>query len=324
MSMERPFVTLKTLAVDPRGRVLFLRRAGKAFWDLPGGRLEEGEEPSLAFAREFQEETGCEMLKGSETEILWMGRWALASGSPIIAFVQRAYVPEGDPTLSEEHDAFLWHDPRNAPPEGLSVSANGALQALREREGMVAPILSEPRTDGLIQVYTGDGKGKTTAALGLTIRAVGAGKRVGIVYFDKGGEGHYSERKVLRERFSDVVEYVATGRDRIDPETGRFDFSRTETDLAEARRGIEAARAMFKKGYDVVVLDELCSTVSLQMLPEEEALRLLEEKPPQTELILTGRNAPASFLACAALVTNMQLKTHYFYAGVSAREGIDF
>jgi len=173
---------------------------------------------------------------------------------------------------------------------------------------------------GLIQVFTGNGKGKTTAALGEVMRVVGAGKRAGVVFFDKGGT-HYSERPVL-DRLG--VEWVATGRDRIDPVTGRFDFSIIQLDRDEARRGMDAAREMFEKGLDLVVLDEINSTTSLGMLAQEEVLATLDAKPDSTELVLTGRNAPQAFLDRAHLVSHVGLEKHYFYVGVKAREGIDY
>ncbi|OGL95901.1 hypothetical protein A2348_00630 [Candidatus Uhrbacteria bacterium RIFOXYB12_FULL_58_10] len=174
---------------------------------------------------------------------------------------------------------------------------------------------------GLVQVYAGNGKGKTTAALGEVVRAFGAGKKVGIVYFDKGGDTHYSERAVL-DRLG--VPYVATGRDRIDPITGRFDFSIRQIDKNEARRGLDEARKMFADAYDLVVLDEINSTTDLGMVALPDALALIDEKPERTELVLTGRNAPDAFLDRAHLVTEMKLRKHYFYSGVKAREGLDY
>lgn len=176
---------------------------------------------------------------------------------------------------------------------------------------------------GLIQVFTGEGKGKTTAALGQAVRALGAGKKVCIVYFDKGGDVHYSERAAL-DWFKDGVKYIVTGRDRIDPKTGRFDFSIQDIDKKEAERGIAEVKAVFQEGYDLVVLDEINSTVDLGMVSEEVVLEALQSKPEQTEVILTGRNTPQSFLDAAHLVTEMKPLKHYFYSGVQAREGLDF
>jgi len=174
---------------------------------------------------------------------------------------------------------------------------------------------------GLIQVLTGNGKGKTTASLGEMIRALGAGKTVGCVYFDKGGESHYSERKILRDL---AVDFVATGRDRIDPVSGRFDFSIQDIDKTEAARGLIEVQRMFDEGYDLIVMDEINSTTDLQMISVEEVLMLIDRKPEKTELVLTGRNVPQAFLDRAHLVSEVTLRKHYFYSGVKAREGLDF
>lgn len=173
---------------------------------------------------------------------------------------------------------------------------------------------------GLVQLFTGNGKGKTTAAIGEAVRAVGAGKRVAIIFFDKGGS-HYSERAVFEQI---GVKVVGTGRDRIEP-SGRFDFSITEIDREEAVRGIrEAEAAIVSEAFDLVILDEINSTTDLQMLDEKTVLDLLDRKPSSVEVVLTGRNAPQAFLDRADLVTEMTLHKHYFYTGTKAREGIDF
>lgn len=194
-----------------------------------------------------------------------------------------------------------------------------------------APVLDERIKGregyGLVHVIYGNGKGKTTAALGTAIRCAGSGRRVHIVYFDKGGTTHYNERAVLDQLPG--ITYTATGRDRIDPVTNRFDFSITDVDRAEAARGLDVARAALTgdhKGrpYDLVVLDEINSTVSLGMLAEADVLAMLAGKREDVEVILTGRNPPQSFLDAAHLVTEMKLARHYFYSGVPAREGIDY
>lgn len=179
-------------------------------------------------------------------------------------------------------------------------------------------------TRTMIHIYTGDGKGKTTAALGLAVRAVGAGKRVGIVYFDKGGD-HYNEREVLDDRLGDLLDWYATGLDRIDPETGRFRFGVTPEDTAEAERGLELARELVEAGeHDVIILDEINTTTSLGMLKEEDVVDLLEVRPSHVELVLTGRDAPDAFRDKADLVSEVQNVKHYFRAAVPARAGIDF
>ncbi|MCR4312294.1 MAG: cob(I)yrinic acid a,c-diamide adenosyltransferase [Candidatus Uhrbacteria bacterium] len=176
---------------------------------------------------------------------------------------------------------------------------------------------------GLVQLIYGNGKGKTTAALGQAIRCVGAGKRALIVYFDKGGTTHYSERKVMVT--IPGLSYEATGRDRIDPVTGRFDFAITDIDRSEAVRGLEIVKnALCSDTYDLVVLDEINSTVNLGMLDESALLHVLDAKHDTVEIILTGRNPSAALLERAHLVTEMRLERHYFYSGVQAREGLDY
>ena len=176
---------------------------------------------------------------------------------------------------------------------------------------------------GLIQLIHGHGKGKTTSALGLAIRCAGAGKRVLMVYFDKGGNTHYSERAVLDG--IDAIDYVVTGRDRIDPVTGRFDFAILDIDKEEARRGLECVKeAVMSTEYDLVVLDEINSTVDLGMLDEENVLEVLRLKGENIEIMMTGRNPPQGFLDAAHLITEMKLERHYFYSGVQAREGLDY
>jgi cob(I)alamin adenosyltransferase len=176
---------------------------------------------------------------------------------------------------------------------------------------------------GLIEVYTGDGKGKTTASLGLTLRAVGAGKKVGIIFFDKGGD-NYSERHSLKEKLGGMVDFVVTGRDRRDKTTGQFDFSITDEDKTEARRGLEEARKFFVNGHSLIILDEFNTVAALGLISEQEAINFLNEKPPHTELVLTGRHALPAILEKADLITEMKMVKHYYYQGVKAREGLDF
>lgn len=203
-----------------------------------------------------------------------------------------------------------------------------------------------PEPKGLIQVYTGNGKGKTTAALGLAVRARAAGKRVAIVYFDKGGE-HYSERSILGQL---GVDWFAYGLDRIDPKTERFRFGVIPEDTAQAEEGIAKAKALLAAAppYDLVILDEVNTTVALGMLTEQAVEDLIAAKSPDTELVLTGRievSRAARPLHCdgscivgggkahehrpsyfdrADLLTEMRLVKHYFYIGTPARAGIDY
>lgn len=181
---------------------------------------------------------------------------------------------------------------------------------------------------GMVQLFTGNGKGKTTAALGTALRAFAQGKRVGFVYFDKGGT-HYSERLVLEALQKNpptgmgTITLVATGLDRIDAVTGKFRFGVTPEDLAEAARGVAAVRDLFSQ-VDVLVLDEFATSIGLGMIADADARALLDERPKNVECICTGRNAPDWLREQADLVTDMTLVKHYFYHGASARFGLDY
>ncbi|MFH1430649.1 MAG: cob(I)yrinic acid a,c-diamide adenosyltransferase [Candidatus Uhrbacteria bacterium] len=185
-----------------------------------------------------------------------------------------------------------------------------------------------PKTHGLVQVYAGTGKGKTTASLGLALRACGAGQRVAIVFFDKGGE-HYSERNILEKV---GVDWFGYGLDRINPNTNRFRFGVVPDDIECARRGVAKVRALFKKNeHDILILDEINAVVALEMVQESTVERLIDEKPKNLELILTGRTEIVqgkcmrpSYFERADLISEMRLVKHYFYTGVPAREGIDY
>jgi cob(I)alamin adenosyltransferase len=182
----------------------------------------------------------------------------------------------------------------------------------------------QPKSVGLIQVFTGDGKGKTTAALGTAIRAMAKGWKVAFVYFDKGGS-HYSEREFLASHISHLASIFPTGLDRIDPQTGKFRFGVTDEDRAEAERGLCIVEELFQDAeHQLIVLDELNSTVSLGMMDIERVMSVLNKKPADIELIVTGRNCPEAILEMADLVSDIHIVKHYFYHGVQAREGLDF
>ncbi len=168
---------------------------------------------------------------------------------------------------------------------------------------------------GYIHVYTGDGKGKTTAALGLALRAAGAGLRVGLIQFLK--DGDYSEIKALRA-VDPSIRVAQFG-------TGRFVRGRpTAEDRAMAAQGLEAAReALSGEEHDLVILDEINVAGALGLVDEEAVLTLLEQRAPHVEVVLTGRRAPESWCEAADLVTLMQARKHYFQKGVSARTGIE-
>jgi cob(I)alamin adenosyltransferase len=170
---------------------------------------------------------------------------------------------------------------------------------------------------GLIQVYTGNGKGKTTAALGLALRAVGHGLKVLAVQFMKGNI-NYGELESVKKLSPDLT---------IKP-MGRETFVSRENpdpiDIKLAQDGFALAeRAIFSEDYDIVILDEINVAVDYGLIPLSDLLHLLDTKPIGVELILTGRNARSEILEKADLVTEMTEQKHYYRNGVSSREGIE-
>lgn len=169
---------------------------------------------------------------------------------------------------------------------------------------------------GYIQIYTGRGKGKTTAALGLALRAAGSGLRVYVGQFAKGrtsGEQRALKRfgaSIIIEQYGlpCFIKAKAGGRHR-----------------AMAAAGLQKARAAIEGGrFDLVILDELSIALHYDLIPLREIRRLLRKKPARVEVIMTGRYMPRSIRAMADLITDMRETRHYFTRGVRARRGIEF
>lgn len=179
----------------------------------------------------------------------------------------------------------------------------------------------------MLQIYFGNGKGKTTCAVGLVIRAIGAGLKVALVQFDKGYDGkneHYHERRILRKLKG--VELFPTGLERMNPD-GTFRFGVKEGDLAEANRALELAKeAIISEKYDLIVLDEILSARSYHLIKEEQILSLLDlhRIKPIVELILTGRGLSSELKKRADLITEFKSVKHYFDKGTPPRKGIEF
>lgn len=167
---------------------------------------------------------------------------------------------------------------------------------------------------GYIQIYTGNGKGKTTAALGLSLRAVCAGKKVFFGQFVKGMK--YSELKVneLLDNF-EIKQY------------GRNCFIHQEPDEEDIRLAKEGLRELSEKvssdQFDVVVMDELNIALYYKLFKVQEVIEVLKSKSPKTEIIITGRYAPQELVDIADLVTEMKEIKHYYQQGVIARKGIE-
>jgi cob(I)alamin adenosyltransferase len=169
---------------------------------------------------------------------------------------------------------------------------------------------------GYVHIYTGDGKGKTTAALGMTLRAAGAGLKVLIIQFMKGQ--HYSEITAL-EKLAPLVEVIQTGRSHC--------IRREEVeaiDREEAMKGIYRARqALEESDFDMLILDEILVAHWFGLVSTKEILSLITDRPAHIELVLTGRRAPAEIVQRADLVTEMLDIKHYYTSGVQARKGIE-
>ncbi len=175
--------------------------------------------------------------------------------------------------------------------------------------------MAENETRGYIQVYTGNGKGKTTAAIGLAIRAAGAGLKVFIAQFIKMGE--YSEIKALR-RFSDLITVEQFGLDRF------TDGKPLPEDIEAAQKGLKRVKSiMATEEYKVIILEEANVAAKYGLITEQDLLKLIESKPDETELVITGRGASPRVIENADLVTEMKPVKHYFQKGVAARVGIE-
>jgi len=168
---------------------------------------------------------------------------------------------------------------------------------------------------GYVHIYTGNGKGKTTAALGLSIRAAGAGMKVFIAQFIK--KGNYSEIKALK-KFSDLITVEQFG-------SGCFIKGKPAAeDIQAARKGIERIKSIVSSGdYKMVILDEANVAVKLGLFSVEDLLDIITDKPEEVEIVITGRNADQRLIEKSDLVTEMKEIKHYFQKGVKARVGIE-
>ena len=170
---------------------------------------------------------------------------------------------------------------------------------------------------GYIQVYTGNGKGKTTAAIGQAVRAAGAGLKTYIIQFMK--EYPYSELNSLKY-LSEWITIEQKGGDD-------FVYKRelpSEEEKTKARKALQKAADLMTGGtFDIVILDEILVTVYFKLLTEDEIIEAIKKKPEQVELILTGRYCPEKISEMADLVTEMSEIKHYYLKGIVSRKGIE-
>ena len=175
----------------------------------------------------------------------------------------------------------------------------------------------ESLSQGLVEVFTGDGKGKTTAALGAVIRALGQGLRVYIAFFMK-GDYPYGERSILSQ-LPNVDLASFGGLEFVDPANVKPE------DREQSRLALSAAReAMLSGNYDVVVLDEVNVAVAWKLVELDEVIKLIRDKPTGVELILTGRKADNEIIKRADLVTECRKIKHPYDKGIKCRRGIEY
>jgi cob(I)alamin adenosyltransferase len=172
-------------------------------------------------------------------------------------------------------------------------------------------------TKGLVEIFTGEGKGKTSAALGAIIRALGHGLRVYIVFFMK-GDFPYGEQKILCQLPNCTVERFGF-QEFVDPANVKPE------EKEEARKALAAARkAMLSLRYDVVILDEVNVAVGWKLTDVNDVVKLIHDKPENVELILTGRYADPKLIELADLVTDMVKIKHPFDKGIKSRKGFEY
>jgi cob(I)alamin adenosyltransferase len=182
-----------------------------------------------------------------------------------------------------------------------------------------------------IHVYYGYGKGKTTAAIGLAVRALGAGKKVAIVEFDKGYDEqteHYSEHITLRKlkELNLPLEVYRTGCERMNKD-GTFRFKNADEDFKEAQRALKISKKLITSGkQDLLILDEIIAAVVYHLLKKEDVFEIIDlyNKKRRFELVMTGHKLIDKLEDKVDLITEMRKVKHYFDKGIQARQGIEY
>lgn len=170
---------------------------------------------------------------------------------------------------------------------------------------------------GLVQVYTGNGKGKTSAAFGLALRAIGRGLKVYVIQFIKGGFD-YGELYIVDKLPNIKLKAFGRGRFVTEKPPGKKDVELAQEALALAEEVVKSGE------YDIVILDEVNVALNLKLISLEEVLESIKNKPKHVELVLTGRYAPSEIIQIADLVTEMQEIKHPYKKGSQARKGIEY
>jgi len=175
------------------------------------------------------------------------------------------------------------------------------------------------RSGGLVQIYTGAGKGKTTAAIGAGIRAVGQGLSVHMIQFLKGGKNFPPYGEILAIR--DIPHFTV---EQFGPDHFIRANRISDEDRKIVRQGLNRAREALTAGYDIVILDEINVLVQLGLATVDEVLELLRKRPSGTEVIITGRGAPEELISYADLVSRIDAVKHPYDRGIQARVGIEY
>ncbi len=175
---------------------------------------------------------------------------------------------------------------------------------------------------GYIQVYTGDGKGKTTASLGLAMRALGRCWKVLIIMFTKGGNdyGELNSFRELSPSITNNLKIIQAGLDRV-----VYKNNQNEEDAKEIKKGWEIAKkAIQNHEYQLIILDEINIAIDLGIINVDEVIEILKNKPDEMEIVLTGRNANSKIIEIAHLVSKIEPVKHYWDTGIAARKGIEY
>ena len=170
---------------------------------------------------------------------------------------------------------------------------------------------------GLVQIYTGNGKGKTSAAFGLALRAVGRGLKVYIIQFVKGGFD-YGELYVVDKLPNFKLKAFGRGKFVTEKPPGKKDIKLAEEALSLAEKVVKSGE------HDIVILDEINVALNLKLIETEKVVELIKNKPKHVELVLTGRYAPSEIIEAADLVTEMREVKHPYNKGFQARKGIEY
>ena len=174
----------------------------------------------------------------------------------------------------------------------------------------------------MILINTGNGKGKTTSAIGTAIRSIGWGKKTALVFFDKGGS-HYGEQKIF-DLLQEKITVHRYGQQRFDEKTQQFRSENTEEDKKEAQRALEKTLELFAEDYFLIIADELINCLNSGLVDEPSVRQLIDKCPKETHLMLTGRGAPGWLIEKADLVSEIKEIKHYFKSGKQAIKGLDY